>query len=534
MENNLQKENRKAVIIGAGPAGLTAAYELLKRTDIIPLVLEQSDRLGGISATVEYKGNRMDIGGHRFFSKSGRVMKWWLDILPLQTTGMDAAGIKVTYRKNSRNLPAGTGCVDPETDDRVMLLRKRLSRILYGGKFYDYPVTLNMNTLKNLGIVQIFLVALSYLKISLFPIKHEKSLEDFMINRFGKKLYTTFFRDYTEKVWGVPCTELSPEWGAQRIKGLSVMAVLKNAVFGSFNKEKSIDQKNKETSLIEQFLYPKFGPGQLWEETAKRIREMGGSICFQKKAEKIYTSGARITGVGIRDLTTGALEVAEADFVFSTMPVSELIAGWEGGVPEEVTAVAKGLVYRDFITIGLLLENFGQRESGRKDRSRKAVPDCWIYVQEKDLKMGRIQVFNNWSPYLVKDPAKFWVGLEYFCDAGDDLWNRSDEYLKALAARELDRAGLTSVSDVIDGTVVRMPKTYPAYFGTYDRFYKIREFLNTYENLFLIGRNGMHRYNNQDHSMLTAMTAVDNIILGVESKDNIWEVNTEAEYHEEK
>lgn len=529
----VHKKKKMALIIGAGPAGLTAAYELLSRTDIVPVVLEQSNRLGGISATVEYKGNRMDIGGHRFFSKSDRVMDWWLNILPLQKPGNQADDLNISYHNSSRKIaPAGSGA-DPEGTDLVMLLRKRVSRILYGRKFYDYPVTLNLTTVRNLGLFRMIFIAFSYARVKLFPIKHEKSLEDFMINRFGLKLYKTFFRDYTEKVWGVACTAIGPEWGAQRIKGLSISAVLKNALVGLFRKERSVGQKSKETSLIEQFLYPKYGPGQLWEETARRVIEMGGDILFNKKVEKVMVSGAKISGIRVRDMVSGRYEEMEADHIFSSMPVKDLITGWEGEVPGNVKEVAGGLVYRDFITVGLLLESFGLRDDGVKGKKRKPVPDCWIYVQEKELKMGRIQVFNNWSPYLVKDPGKYWVGLEYFCNLGDELWNLGDKEMIALAASELEEAGLALQSDVLDGAVVRMPKTYPAYFGTYDRFDEIRNFLDSYENLFLIGRNGMHRYNNQDHSMLTAMTAVDNILNGIVSKDNIWEVNTEMEYHEE-
>ncbi|MFO7616689.1 MAG: NAD(P)/FAD-dependent oxidoreductase [Bacteroidales bacterium] len=519
-----------AIIIGAGPAGLTAARELIERTDIKPVILEQSEAIGGLSQTVNYKGNRLDIGGHRFFSKSDRVMNWWLDLLPPQgTTGRDREAV-ISYQKKSRPIETASDGPDPNKTDRVMLIRKRLSRIYHGRKFYDYPVRLNANTLRNLGLVRISRIGLSYLWARLRPVKNEKSLEDFFINRFGKELYRTFFKDYTEKVWGVPCSQIKPEWGAQRIKGLSVTKALIHSLRTLFARESSIGQKKTETSLIEQFLYPKFGPGHLWQTVAEQIVAKGGQIRFSSEVNGLEWQDGKITRVNYLDRTGGTSASLEADYVFSTMPVRDLITGMGQGVPETVQEVASGLEYRDFITVGLLFRQM-DGASGLPEGAT-FIPDNWIYVQESDVRVGRIQVFNNWSPYLVSDPATVWLGLEYFCQEGDDLWEMNDDDLIGLGVAELGRIGFCRPDDYLDGTVVRMPKTYPAYFGTYDRFGVIRHFTDSIDNLYLIGRNGMHRYNNQDHSMLTAMTVVDNLLAGITSKESVWKVNTEEEYHE--
>jgi protoporphyrinogen oxidase len=507
---------KRAIIIGAGPAGLTAAYELLVRTDIRPIVIEASLGFGGISRTVNYKGNRIDIGGHRFFSKSDRVMDWWQRILPVQRTE-----------------PSGLG-PDPAEEDRVMLVRARVSRVLYLRKFFDYPISLNFRTLRKLGIARVIGVALSYISARVRPVRPEKSLEDFFINRFGRRLYRTFFKDYTEKVWGVPCTAIRPEWGAQRIKGFSIGKAVLHAAKKTVWRDRSIGQKETETTLIEQFLYPKFGPGQMWETVGGLIREMGGQIRLGTRVTRIRFASDGTAEIVATDVATGDSVEMGAEYIFSTMPVKELITSMGDVVPDEVREVANGLVYRDFITVGLLLNKLlATRESGI-DTPSGFLGDNWIYVQEPDVRMGRLQIFNNWSPYMVKDPRKMWLGLEYFCNENDDLWSKSDTELSLLAARELATIGIIDEADVVDATVIRMAKTYPGYFGSFDRFSVIRDYTDRIGNLFLIGRNGMHRYNNQDHSMLTAMTAVDNIVAGVTSKDNIWSVNTEQEYHESK
>jgi len=519
----------KAIIIGAGPAGLTAAYELLKRTRIKPIVLEKGDCMGGISRTVNYKGNRIDIGGHRFFSKSDRVMEWWLQMLPLQSAGRDPVAIK--YHRMERTITPSAG--DPSAGaDQIMLLRSRKSRIYYLRQFFDYPISLSKNTLLNLGIWRTTKIGLSYIKSALFPIKNEATLEQFFINRFGRELYGTFFKSYTEKVWGVPCHQINAEWGAQRIKGLSIWATLAHAVREFFKRgDRDVAQKGTETSLIEQFMYPKFGPGQMWEEVARRIVELGGEIHTDRRAVKLITDGWRITALQTES-SAGERNTFDGDYFFSTAPIKEIMRSFDVHPPQAVLEVSDGLVYRDFITVGLLLRSL--KISDETPRGKQLIRDNWIYIQEPDVQLGRLQIFNNWSPFMVADQSKVWLGLEYFCNDTDAMWNLPDERMVALATAELSKIGIIDAGDVLDSTVLRMEKTYPAYFGTYDRFGEIRAHVDRYQNLFLVGRNGMHRYNNQDHSMLTAMMAVDDIIAGKTDKSGLWEVNTEMEYHEQK
>jgi protoporphyrinogen oxidase len=519
--------DRQAIVIGAGPAGLTAAYELLAHTDVKPIVLEMNDNLGGIAQTVNYKGNRIDIGGHRFFSKSDRVMAWWLDLLPLQKTS--SGDTPIGYENNQTVVKSSPSGVDPDVTDRVMLVRPRKSRIFYLRKFFDYPIGLNKTTIVNLGVLRMIRIGLSYLKARVFPIRNERNLEQFLINRFGRELYLTFFKSYTEKVWGVPCSEIGAAWGAQRIKGLSIGKALLHAIRKLFQKNTDVGQKGVETSLIEQFLYPKFGPGQMWELCAEEVVRRGGEIRRNMEVKRILTEGNRVVGVTAQDRRTGESATFRGDFFFSSMPVRDLVRGIDANVPENVRAIAEGLVYRDFITVGLLLSELKIREP-----QNRPISDNWIYIQEPEVQVGRLQIFNNWSPYMVADPGTVWIGLEFFCNDTDPLWKLTDEQLAELGITELESIGIIDRSKVLDHTVIRMPKTYPAYFGSYDRFDELRSWLDPYENLFLIGRNGMHRYNNQDHSMLTAMTAVDNILSGRKDKSNIWDVNAEEEYHEKK
>ncbi len=515
-----------AVIIGAGPAGLTAAYELLTRSSIIPVVVEMTDMLGGIARTVEYKGNRIDIGGHRFFTKSDRVLKWWLDMLPLQKLNGQADLVA--------HLPGleGAASVDPETTDKVMLVRSRKSRIYHRRKFFDYPLTLNCTTIRNLGLRQAGRIGASYLRSRAFPIRPEETLEEFLINRFGQELYRTFFESYTEKVWGVPCREISAAWGVQRIKGLSIGRAIWHAVSKPFRTRDNVSQKNTETSLIERFLYPKLGPGQLWEVCGRKIQQLGGRILTNVRVDRILTDEQRVVGVVGLDRATSEEVVLNADHFFSTMAVKDLVRALDCHVPDNTLEISEGLPYRDFVTIGLLLSELEIREEN--GTQNKCPDDNWIYIQEPEVGLGRLQIFNNWSPGMVADPSTVWIGLEYFCNEGDDLWTQSDPELVKFAAEELARIGMIDRSKVLDSTVIRTPKAYPAYFGTYDRFGELREYLDRFENLYLIGRNGMHRYNNMDHSMLTAMTAVDNILRGRKDKANIWEQNNEQAYHESK
>jgi len=501
---------RQAIIIGGGPAGLTAAYELLIRTDIRPVVIERFNYMGGISRTVQYKGNRMDIGGHRFFSKSDRVMNWWLKQLPQEAPGQS------------------------EKEDEVMLVRERKSRIYFLRKFFDYPIQLSKTTLANLGPVRTVRIGFSYLRAMLFPIRKVENLEQFFINRFGRELYLTFFKSYTEKVWGVPCERISAEWGAQRIKGLSIRRALAHFLKKSGKSSADIAQKETETSLIEQFLYPKLGPGQMWEKVAKQVQEMGGEVITDLNVTSMEVKDGQVVAVS-GHASDGAERRFTGDYFFSTTSVKELVTAMVAGgssVPENVCEVAANLEYRDFIAVGLLVDKLKVCEPGGK--TGKLVSDNWIYIQEPDVLIGRLQVFNNWSPFLVADRSKVWLGAEYFCYEGDDLWTRSDESMAKLAADELAKIDIIERQDVRDTVVVHMAKTYPAYFGAYDRFQEVRDYVDAISNLFLVGRNGMHKYNNQDHSMLTAMTAVDNIIAGRLDKQNLWDVNTEQDYHESK
>jgi protoporphyrinogen oxidase len=510
---------KKAIIIGGGPAGLTAAYELLKHTDIIPVVIEQSEYWGGISRTVNYKGNRIDIGGHRFFSKSNEVMEWWTNILPILS---DEKDLVISYQNKSREVHTDKEINDPEA---VFLVRSRKSRIFFNNTFFDYPISLTPSTISKLGYFNTFLIGMSYMKAVIFPIRKEKSLEDFLINRFGKRLYLLFFKDYTEKVWGIKCTEISPEWGAQRIKGLSITKAISHFLKQKFGrKEKEINQKKTETSLIEYFLYPKYGPGQLWDKVADIIKEKGGILIQNQSVDSIETDGFRITKVTATDSKTKEPLTYEGDYFFSTMPVRNLMRSIQKDHPANLKEISEGLLYRDFITVGILLSKLKIAD----------ITDNWIYVQEPSVLVGRLQIFNNWSPYLVEDQNTVWLGMEYFCNDTDELWNMKEEDMKALGIRELIKIGIINEEDVLDSVVIKMPKTYPAYFGTYNRMSELSDYLNKFENLFLIGRNGMHKYNNQDHSMLTAIQAVQNIKNGVTAKENIWEINTEQEYHEEK
>jgi len=523
----MTKRGKTAIIIGAGPAGLTAAYEFLQSTDIKPVVFETGNQVGGISKTINYKGNRMDLGGHRFFTKSDRVLKWWFDLMPLQ--GYPARDYKALNREGllskKKNSP------DPEKTDHVMLIRNRLSRIYFLKKFFNYPVTLSLDTLLNLGLFRVVRILFSYALVKITPIKKEKSLEDFFINRFGRELYKTFFKDYTEKLWGIRCDQIDPEFGIQRVKGVSMKETLVNALRSIVGRKKGLLEKKQESSLIEHFFYPKLGPGSLWENVADIISASGGKIKFDKKI--ISMSIGKKVLVRTRS-SDGVEEEFTGDYLISSMPIKDLVNSLETNVPDQVKTLANGLIYRDFISIGLLVNKLKTKNRTKVRTVGNIIPDNWIYVQDREVKMGRIQIFNNWSPYMIKNPETVWLGLEYFCNEGDNFWKKNNKEISQHAIDELVKMGMIENGSVLDWTVVKVPKAYPAYFGTYDRFNIVKEYLDKFENLFLIGRNGMHRYNNMDHSMLTAMKAVENIKNGVVKKDNIWSVNAEQEYSEEK
>ncbi|MBR1419122.1 MAG: NAD(P)/FAD-dependent oxidoreductase [Synergistaceae bacterium] len=517
---------KKVIVIGAGPAGLTAAYELLSNgnNNYEVIVLEESSAIGGISKTVNYKGNRMDMGGHRFFSKVKEVNDWWEKMMPTQS----ALPYDDKILGRSSNI-ISSNHADPELTDRVMLRRNRLSRILFNHKFFDYPISLKFATIKNMGFITTFIAGMSYLKSMIFK-RPEKSLEDFYINRFGKKLYSMFFENYTQNLWGRHPSEISPEWGAQRVKGLSISAILRDIFSKIFNK----NNRKVETSLIEEFAYPKLGPGQLWEITASEIEKLGGKIIFNAKAVRLN-----------RDLNNNIIneiiyikddkEFSEsADYVISSMPLKDLAAGIND-IPENILKIAQGLPYRDYMTLGVLLKSLSLKNETKIKTINNITPDNWIYVHDRSVKMGRIQVFNNWSPYLVKDINNtVWIGLEYFCNEGDALWSMSDEEFSRMGIDEMLKLDLINNKNlVLDYHVERVKKAYPAYFDTYANIDELRAWLDNINNLYCVGRNGQHRYNNIDHSMCTAFEAVKNILSGVSDKSNIWDVNTEKEYHEE-
>lgn len=512
---------KHVIIIGAGPAGLTAAYKLLETNEFQVTIIENTDRLGGISQTVKYNGNRMDIGGHRFFSKDKQVVDFWTSILPVQSLpSMDDKAF------NREKVFAKTG-PDPENTDDVMLIRDRISRIYYNGKFFDYPVTLKWQTIKNMGFITTLRAAFSYLCAKLCK-KPEDNLENFYINRFGKVLYSMFFEGYTEKLWGRHPSEISADWGSQRVKGLSVWAVAKDM----FRKVLGCSAKTQETSLIENFMYPKFGPGQLWEAVAERITAKGGNIIMNSTVTALNTNENIVSSVEYQQ--NGEIKTLDADVVFSSMPLNELIDVLKQNVPNDVKAVADGLPFRDFQTVGLLVNKLKLKNSTNYKTFGDIVPDCWIYVQDTSVKLGRIQIFNNWSPYMVKDVKNtVWIGLEYFCNEGDELWQMTDSEFTAFATKELVKIGVIDENDVLDSHRERIKKAYPAYFDTYGQIDTVIDYLNSFDNLFCIGRNGQHRYNNMDHSMVTAFKAVDIAVGKADDKSAVWNVNTEKEYHEE-
>lgn len=472
-----ETEKKKVVIIGAGPAGLTAAYQLCKE-GVESVVLEKDVVVGGISRTVNYKGYLFDIGGHRFFTKVKAVDEMWHEVL----------------------------------GEKKFLRRSRLSRIYYNKKFFHYPLKAT-NALLGLGIWNCFMMVSSYAKAQLFPVKNEQSFEDWICNRFGKRLYHTFFKTYTEKVWGIPCNEISADWAAQRIKGLSLISTIKNALL-------SAQPQNKQDvikTLIDAFDYPEKGPGQMWEMVAESIQEKGSTLKMKSGVEKIVWQKGKVTALEIE--VDGKTETVSGTDFISSMPMQELVRKMDPLPPAEVLEAADKLGYRDFLTVSLVINK------------ADLFLDNWIYIHDPDVKVGRIQNFKNWSPEMVPDPNKTCLGLEYFCFEGDGLWTMSDEDLVALGSKELGILGLVDPNDVEDGAVVRMPKAYPVYDGVYaEAVNTIREFLEGLGNMYLVGRNGMHKYNNQDHSMLTAMLSVKNI-LG--ANYDVWEVNVDNEYHEE-
>ena len=472
----------KAIIVGAGPAGLTAAYELSKQGQRVVVLENDPQYVGGISRTVAYHGYRFDIGGHRFFSKSREVEDLWTEIL-----GAD------------------------------MLQRPRSSKIYYRGEFYSYPLK-PFEALSKLGLLESTLCVLSFLKARVNPTRNPKSFEDWVVNQFGERLFRIFFKTYTEKVWGMSCKEISADWAAQRIKGLSLGSAIKNALLP---KGKPKDRKQVVKTLIDTFRYPRLGPGMMWETCAKKVRAMGGEVLLGRSVIGCrFDAGAREWTVTAHT-ADGRQEEYRAEHVVSSMPVRQLVAQMEPPLPEAALRAGSSLRYRDFLTIGLIL----------KERNRFS--DNWIYIHDPNVKVGRVQNYKSWSPEMVPDASYCCYGLEYFCFEGDGLWTMADENLKALAKKEIEQVGLGAAADVLDGCVIRQAKAYPVYDDDYRQHLDIiRQALAVHcPNLHLVGRNGMHKYNNQDHAMMTAMLAARNIMAG-ENKYDIWAVNEDGEYHE--
>jgi protoporphyrinogen oxidase len=471
VDHNKMSEGH-VVIIGAGPAGLTAAYELTKR-DLRPTVVEKGNKVGGLARTESYKGFHFDMGGHRFFTKAPEVKKMWHEVLGTE-----------------------------------FLRRPRLSRIYYKKKFFNYPLK-PWNALAGLGLIESMRIVLSYLWWQIFPCKPEDTFEQWVTNRFGKRLFQVFFKSYTEKVWGISCSELKAEWAAQRIKDLS----LKTALLSMFLKPKKTIK-----TLIEEFEYPRLGPGMMWNTVKETIEQRGASVRMDADVAAIARNNGRIDSITVS--RNGHQEKIEGTQFISSMPITEFIKKLDPPPPSSVIEAANRIHYRDFLTVCLIVNK------------PDLFPDNWVYIHDPEVKVGRIQNFKNWSPEMVPDPAKSSLGLEYFCCEGDELWNMRDDDLIELGKREVDRIGLASYADIEDGCVCRVPKAYPVYDSDYREYLDtVREFIANFKNFQTIGRNGLHRYNNQDHAMLTGMLAVRNMVLG--EKNNLWDVNAEQEYLEE-
>ena len=515
--------DKVAIIVGAGPAGLSAAYYLLQNTaDIMPLILEEQNDIGGISRTFEHNGYKFEIGPHRLFSKNQEVLDFLQAMLPNQ--GVPALDDKVLKRQVSLTANGP----DPDKTDRVMLKRKRVSRIFYLRKFFDYPISIKLSTIANLGIVRTINAGLSYIKSRLFQ-RDEKTLEDFMINRFGFVLYKMFFEHYTQKVWGLHPKDISKEWGEQRIKGLSLSKAILNAIVSPFKRN---SDKNKETSLIDEFLYPKYGCGQLWHTIADDINSKGGKIKLNCKVIGINLSDGRVDSVKV--VENGEEKLLSGDYFISSMPIKDLVIGMGDIVPKDVKSIAENLPYRDYNLVGLCVNKILLSNNTDYPTINNICPDHWIYIQDTDVTAGRIYLLNNWSPYILKDfQNKVFICLEYFCNEGDNIWNMSDDEAVDFGISELERLNVIYKSDVVDSVRLKVRKAYPAYFGVYKDFDTVKKYLNAIENLYCIGRNGQHKYNNMDHSILSGFE-VGRVLMGKSTKESLWQVNTEKEYHEIK
>ena len=522
---------KNIVIIGAGPAGLTAGYEILKQDknkEYNITILEAGDTVGGISKTVSLGDKYLvDTGIHRFFSKSEKVNEIWQELLPIQSKPAYDDIILNTKKKFPKE---GS---DPEKEDNSMLIKNRVTRIYYNNKFFDYPVTLSLDTIRKLGFIKIVKVGFTYIKACIFK-KKETSLENFYINRFGSELYKTFFKNYTTKVWGISPAEISSDWGAQRVKGISIIEIFKDI----FRKKcKSKNNKNTEVSLIESFLYPKLGAGQIWQVMADKIEEMGGKIILNSKVTKIYKEQNQIKRINY--VEKNEIKQLEADILISSMPIKNLFESiGKENIDSKVYESAVNLPYRDFIVVYLLVDKLKLKNETNIKTMGNIIPDDWIYIQDDSVKLGRMQIFNNWSPYLFKSKEemskKALISLEYFASVGDELWEKTEKEMCKFGAKEALKIGIIENDNVELSKSIKIEKAYPSYFGTYKNMEQIKNYLNTIDNLYCIGRNGQHRYNNMDHSMLTGIETANNIINKNSSKENVWNVNTEKEYHEIK
>jgi protoporphyrinogen oxidase len=506
--------SKSALIIGAGPAGLTAAYELLRTTDIKPVIVDSLDVIGGLSATHRYKGNYIDVGGHRFFSKEESILSWWKKVLPVQSS----PSIDDSVNSRDRSYFYEPGDHDPERADEVLLVRDRLSRIYFNRHFFPYPLTPSFDTLHKLGLGLSTHIGIDYFLNRLHPRHPEKNLEDFFINRFGKKLYEIFFKNYTEKVWGVSCRDIDSEWGRQRVKGVSIAELIRQVLF---RRRKTA----VETSLISQFYYPKRGVGQMWEEVARQIVAAGGELHSNTTVRALHADNLTIKKAVAE--SCGVPITFSPDYVFSSAPLKELIAMLSPAAPGEIRAVSDHLMYRDFIMTGILAKTMRQGVISPVFPGVRLLPDTWMYIQEPHITAGRLQIYNNWSPYMVASRNTAWIGLEFFCNEGDTLWSKNSAEMIRIASDELDAMDLVAGSDIIDGVCIQSRKAYPAYWGTYLKLGIVKKYLCSFSNLFCIGRNGLHRYNNMDHSMLTAMLSVKALVSSSPPPESIWDIDLE-------
>ncbi len=511
------EENKTIVIIGAGPAGLSSAYNLLSKNKNFKIyIIDEEPEAGGISRTRYCDGNGTDIGPHRFFTKSDRVKKLWNELFSFQ--GAPAIDDILLNRKVNND----SNGVDPEKEDRVFLKRKRFSRIYFNKKFFDYPIKLSSATFVSLGLKKSFLMGLSYLRACFFK-REEHNLEDFMINRFGKMLYETFFKDYTEKVWGLPPAEISKEWGEQRIKGISLRRVLLSA----------IGKRSNEASMIDEYFYPKYGASQLWNEMLQKISDWGGVALFNSRVIGLKKAEDRIVSVTVKNIQTGELSEIKGDIFLSSMPIKDLLTEMND-VPQEVSDIAKNLEYRDFILVNFVSKEFNLKNNTNYPTVNNIAPDSWIYLQDRDISAGRLDIMNSFSPYMIKNFKEDVVfNLEYFCSENDDFWNKDDKEILEFAISELEKHNIVKKQALMHSEVIRIKKAYPSYFGSYNKFDILKNYINSIENLLCIGRNGQHKYNNMDHSILSGSVAA-NVIFGESNKQSLWDVNTEQKFHEIK